>query len=143
MEIGQECTGHGPAAQGLGQVAGPGGDDSSSSSTSSSSSSSSSSSNTSSGGKTPPPNAPKPSPKAPKEKPRHFESSDEEEAPPPKPKPKTRPQAKGKGKATPPQNPSPPLCKKGAGTPMGTCRVWGTPGMSLGRRGALGGPSAK
>ena len=79
-------------------------------------------------------------------RPRHFESSDEE-APPPKgskgkPKPKAKPQAKGKGKPPPP-NPRPPLCKKGAGTPMGMCRVWGTPGMSLGRRGAMGGPSAK
>ena len=111
---------------------------------------SSSSSSTSSGGKTPSPRPPNPPPrKAPKKKPRHFESSDEEAPPPPtqgqqgKPKAKAKPQAKGKGKATPPPNPKPPPCKKGAGTPMGMCRVWGTPAMSLGRRGAMGGPSAK
>ena len=39
--------------------------------------------------------------------------------------------------------PIPPLCKKGPGTPMEMCRVWGTPGMCLGRKGAMGGPSAK
>ena len=61
-----------------------------------------------------------------------------------KAKAKAKPQAKGKGKAKPPPpKPQPPPCKKGAGTPIGMCRVWGTPGMSLGRRGAMGGPSAK
>ena len=80
------------------------------------SSSSSSSNSTSSGGKTPPTKASKPPPpKAPKKKPcpRHFEKSDEEEAPPPppKPKPKPKPQAKGKGKDTPPPNPRPPYAR--------------------------------
>ena len=53
------------------------------------------------------------------------------------------PQAKAKGKATPPPHSKPPACKIGAATPMGLCRVWGTPGMSLARRGAMGGLSTK
>ena len=118
------------------------------------SSSSSGSSSTTSGGKTPPPpQGPQtpPPPKAPKKSPRHLESSDKEAPPPP---PRAPEQAQGQGQAPgqgqgqsqppPPQTPSPTHpCKKGAGTPMGMCRVWGTPGMSLGRRGAMGGPSAK
>ena len=60
----------------------------------------------------------------------------------PSPRPSRGPRARAKP-PPPPPNPRPPLCKKGAGTPMGMCRVWGTPGMSLGRRGLMGGPSAK
>ena len=99
---------------------------------------SSSSRSTTSGERTPP--------KDPKKKPRHFKSSDEEPPPPP---PSPAKQAQGQGQAPgqgqgqshpPPQNPKPPLCKIGAGTPMGMFRMCGTPGMSLGRRGAMGGP---
>ena len=88
----------------------------------------------------PPPQGPQTPPKAPKKRPRHFASSDEEVPPPPRAAQQA--QAKAKGKAPPPPNPKPPPCKKGAGTPMGMCQVWGTPGMSLGGRGAKGGPSA-
>ena len=134
-EAGRSAGGVDPQRKGWRRLQDRGGDDSSSTTSS-----------TSSGEKTPPTKAPKPPPKAPKKKPRprHFESSDEEAPPPPpqgqqgKPKPKAKPHAKGKGKANPPANPRPPLCKKGAGTPMEMCRVWGTPGMSLGRRGAMG-----
>ena len=94
------------------------------------------------GGKTPPPRLPRKDPAT--------SRVATKRRPPPqgqqgKPKAKAKPQAKGKGQATPPPppNPKPPPCKKGAGTPMGMCRVWGTPGMSLGGRGAMRGPSAK
>ena len=111
--------------------------------------SSSSSSSGSSGESTPPPKAakPKPPPRPPRRNP--ATSSVARKSPPPeaqtKPKAKAKPKGKGKGKATPPPpNPKPPPpWRMGAGTPMGMCRVWGTPGMSLGRSGAMGGPSAK
>ena len=88
----------------------------------------------------PPPKPPNP-PKAPKKpkKPRHFEGSEEEAHPlAPHPKPKAKPKAKPKGKAKPsPKTPGPHLCEIGAGIPMEMCRVWETPGMLLGRRGAM------
>ena len=114
-------------------------------SSSSSISSSSSSTTTTTGKKTPPPQSPKPSPKAPKKKPRRFESSEEEPPPPPPLSPAEQAQgqgqapSQGQGQRPPPPNPKPLPCKIGVGTPMGMCRVWGTPGMSLGGRGAMGG----
>ena len=137
-QAGRNAGGMDPQRKGWGRLQGRAGE----------TSSSSSSTSNSSGGRTPPPQGPQPPPpKAPKKNPRHSESS-EEDAPLPqaqqsKPQAKAKPQGKGKAKATPPPNPKPPLCKIGAGTPMGICQVWGTPGMSLGRRGAMGGPSAK
>ena len=82
-ESGRSAGGMDPQRKGWARLQDRGGDDSSRSSSNSSSS-------TSSGGKTPPTKAPKPPPKAPKKtpRPRHFESSDEEEALPPKAKPK-------------------------------------------------------
>ena len=84
---------------------------------------------------------------APKKKPRHFESSEEGAPPPQTPAKQAQGQGQapgqGQGQSHPPPNPKPPPCKILAGTPMGMCRVWGTPGMSLARRGAMGGPSAK
>ena len=95
---------------------------------------SSSNTNTCGGARSPPqcPQAPPP-PKAPKTptKPSHFDSK-EEEAPPP---PRTPPQGQGQGQAA--------SWRIGAGTPRGTCRVWGTPSIFFGPRGATGGPSAK
>ena len=110
-----------------------------------SSSSSSSTTTTTSGDRTPQPRPsnPKP-PKASKKKP-PFESS-KEGAPPPKPRPSPRPSPSPRTRARaspPPPHLKPPPSRIGAGTPMGMCRVWGTPGMSLGRRGAMGGPSTK
>ena len=136
-EAGRSAGGMDPRRKGWARLEDQGGDDGSSSSS------------TSSGEKTPPTKAPKPPRKAPKKRPRPASSRvATKRRPRPqgqqgKPKAKPKPQAKGKGKATPPPNPKPPPCKKGPGTPMGMCRVWGTPGMSLGRRGAMGGPSAK
>ena len=139
-EAGRSAGGMDPQRKGGGRLEDRGGQDSSSSSS------------TGSGGKTPAPKAPKPPPPRPPRKdpaPATSRVATKRRPPPPqgqqgKPKAKAKPQAKGKGKATPPpQTPSPPPCKKGAGTPMGMCRVWGTPGMPLGRRGAMGGPSAK
>ena len=134
-ESGRSAEGMDPQRKGWARLRDRGGDDSNSSSSSSSS-----------GGKTPPTKAPKTPPRPPRKSPAPATSrvATKKRRPPHKPKPKAKPQAKGKGKATPPPpNPRPPLCKIGAGTPMGMCRLWGTPGMSLGRRGAMGGPSAK
>ena len=123
-----------PQRRGWARLQDRGGDDSSSSSTISSGGG---------GGKTTTPRPPN-TLQGPQEKTPPLPEYDEEAHPQaPRPKPKAKPQAKGKGKATPPPNPSPPLCKKGGRTPMGMCRVWGTPGMSLGPRGAMGGLSAK
>ena len=115
---------------------------------SSSSSSTITTTTTTSGGRIPPPKAPKPPPpRPPRKNPATLRVATKSSPPPQaqqsKPKAKAKPQAKGKGKATPPPNPKPPLCKIGAGNPMGMCRVWGTPGMSLGWRGTMGGPSTK
>ena len=112
MGSGPECGGHGPAAQGLGQVARPGrgcqqqqqqqhqqrGEDI-------------------------PPRPPNP-PQGPQEKTPLLREYRRKGAPPQgqqgKPKAKAKPQAKGKGKATPPQTPSPPLARKGPG-PLWQC----------------------
>ena len=143
-EAGRSVGGIKPQRKGWGRLQDRAGDDSSSTTTSTTSSSSSS---TSSGGKTPPPKAPKPPPRPPRKDPATSRIATKRRPTPQgqhgKPKAKAKPQAKGNGKPTPPPNPKPPPCEKGAGTPMGMCRVWGTPGMSLGRRGAMGGPSAK
>ena len=114
--------------------------------TTTSSSSRTTTTTTSGGGAAPPPPRPprknpatsrvatkRPPPKAQQTKPNRA-------SPRPRPSPRARARAKP---PPPPPNPKPPPCKIGAGTPMGMCRVWRTPGMSLGRRGAMGGPSAK
>ena len=125
MGSGQDCGGHGPEAQGLGEVAGPGGGDQQQQQQQQK-------------------HQQRGPPKGPQEKTR-FESIEEDapQAQQSKPEAKARAKGKAKAKATPPPNPKPPPCKIGFGTPMGLCRVWGTPGLSFGRRGAMGGPSAK
>ena len=77
-----------------------------------------------------------PPPKATTKKPRHFE----EEGAPPEPHPK--PNAKGKPPPPPQPYAPPPLANRGR-DPYGNVPGVGTPGMSLGRRGAMGGPSAR
>ena len=99
------------------------------------------------GGGHPPRRPPNPPPKAPRKNPATSRVATKsplhpQAQQPSKPKAKAKPEAKGKGKAIPPPKPQAPPCKIGAGTPMGMCRVCGTPGMSLGLRGAMGGPSA-
>ena len=146
-EAGRSRGGMDPQRTGSVRVGEEGGD--TSNSRQSNSSSSSSNRGTSSGERTSPANPPPPPHKAPQKtrKPRPFESIEEDAphptAPPPKPKAKAKPKAKSKAKPPPALNPRAAPCRMGAGTPMGMCRVWGTPGVSIGRRGAMGGPSAK
>ena len=89
-------------------------------------------SSSTSGERTPPTKTPKPKPpppQGPQEEARHFESRGR--TPPPKSQDQAQAQGQGQGQAPPPPNPEPSPWRIGAGTPMGMCRVWGTPGMSL------------
>ena len=126
----QECGGHGPAAQGLGQVARPGGG-------MTAAAAAPAAAVPAAGGRHPPQRPPTPPPKAPKKRPRHFESSDEEEAPPPpSPSPSRRPRARAK--PLPPQTLAPPYARKGPG-PLWECAgCGGHPVCPLGGGGQWG-----
>ena len=135
-EAGRSAAGMDPQRKGSGSSRDRAGETSSSSTTT-----------TTNGGRTPPPEGPQPPPPRPPRKTPASSRVARKTPPPPSPAEQAQGQGQapgqGQGQSHPPPTPRPPHCKIGVWTPMGMCRVWGTPGLSLGRRGAMGDPSAK